>query len=106
MSIQKAGDNKAAQQDISFPSLQEALNVPWSSFNKRTSKLLFALRIIDQFEVGVGRRPGQLSSQDLPDLISYRGKMCAIQVLTFPMWAEANALCSLIPCIDQRPSLQ
>jgi hypothetical protein len=23
---------------------QEALNVPWSSFNKRTSKLLFALR--------------------------------------------------------------
>ncbi|CAM6045265.1 unnamed protein product [Sphagnum compactum] len=79
MSIQKAGDDKAAQQDISFPSLQEALNVPWSSFNKRTSKLLFALRIIDQFEVGVGRRPGQLSSQDLPDLISYRGKMCAIQ---------------------------
>jgi hypothetical protein len=62
--------------------------------------------VIDQFEVGVGRRPGQLSSQDLPDLISYRGKMCAIQVLTFPMWAEANALCSLIPCIDQRPSLQ
>jgi hypothetical protein len=40
----KAGDDKAAQQDISFPSLQEALNVPWSSFNKRTSKLLFALR--------------------------------------------------------------
>ncbi|KAH8974135.1 hypothetical protein BDL97_01G085700 [Sphagnum fallax] len=75
----KAGDDKAAQQDISFPSLQEALNVPWSSFNKRTSKLLFVLRIIDQFEVGVGRRPGQLSSQDLPDLISYRGKMCAIQ---------------------------
>ncbi|CAM6020761.1 unnamed protein product [Sphagnum balticum] len=64
---------------ISVPLCLEALNVPWSSFNKRTSKLLFALRIIDQFEVGAGRRPGQLSSQDLPDLISYRGKMCAIQ---------------------------
>ncbi len=62
--------------------------------------------VIDQFEVGAGRRPGQLSSQDLPDLISYWGKMCAIQVLTFPLWAEANPLCSLIPCIDQQPSLQ
>jgi len=75
----KAGDDKAVQRELIFPSLKEALTVRWDSFPKRTVKLLFAIRCIEDFEQAEGRLPGHVTSQDLPALLAFWHKMCDSQ---------------------------
>uniref|UniRef100_A0A0D6R3D0 Ubiquitin-like 1-activating enzyme E1A n=1 Tax=Araucaria cunninghamii TaxID=56994 RepID=A0A0D6R3D0_ARACU len=64
---------------VGFPSLEEALSVHWSSLPRNTTKLYFAMRIVEAFEQDEGREPGDLSSADLPSLLNMRKKLCEEQ---------------------------
>jgi ubiquitin-like 1-activating enzyme E1 A len=75
----RAKDDKDARHELTYPSLEEAYSVPWKSFPKRTSKLLFALRCLEDFEHAEGRQPGHVSSQDLPALLAFWKAACEAQ---------------------------
>jgi ubiquitin-like 1-activating enzyme E1 A len=69
-SKKKAGE-EATEDTKKFPSLEEALSVQLGSLPKRTSNMLFATRIVDEFELREKRQPGQISSKDLPILLEF-----------------------------------
>jgi len=75
----RAKDDKDAQHELSYPSLEEALSVPWSSLPKRTSKLFFALRCLEDFENIENRQPAHVSAQDLPAVLAFWRKACEAQ---------------------------
>ncbi|KAJ7530843.1 hypothetical protein O6H91_14G021500 [Diphasiastrum complanatum] len=81
--------NAEIWQEKHFPNLEEALSVPWSSISKKTSKLFFAMRIIEEFEQCEGRVPGQISCEDLPALMALRKKMCESQAVGDSMVPES-----------------
>lgn len=85
----RAKDNKDARHELSYPSFEESLTVRWSSMPKRTSKLLFALRCLEDFEEAEGRLPGHLTPQDLPDVLAFWKKACEAQKVAETLVPEA-----------------
>ncbi|KAG0565130.1 hypothetical protein M758_8G162400 [Ceratodon purpureus] len=85
----RAKDDKDVQLELSYPSFEESLGVRWSSMPKRTSKLLFALRCLEDFEETEGRQPGHVSSQDLPALLAFWKKACEAQTVAESLVPEA-----------------
>ncbi|KQJ88493.1 SUMO-activating enzyme subunit 1A isoform X2 [Brachypodium distachyon] len=65
--VQKMPGKEPEQQELTYPSLQEAISVPWKSLPKKTTKLYFAMR---------GRNPGETSLSDLPAVLARRKEMC------------------------------
>lgn len=61
---------------LQFPSFEEAIAVPWRSLPRRLSKLYFAMRVIERFEELEGRKPGQTSTADLPNVLNLRKELC------------------------------
>ena len=61
---------------MSYLSLQEAISVPWKSLPKRTTKLYFAMRVLENYELSEGRSPGEASLSDLPAVLAWRKDMC------------------------------
>lgn len=78
---QKNQEDVVASQ-ICFPSLEESMSVRWSSLPRKTTKLYFALRIIEEFEQAEGRQPGHVSSADLESVLSLQKKLCEEQGLS------------------------
>lgn len=78
---QKNQEDAVASQ-ICFPSLEESMSVRWSSLPRKTTKLYFALRIIEEFEQAEGRQPGHVSSADLESVLSLQKKLCEEQGLS------------------------
>lgn len=66
-------------QVLHFCTLEEALAVPWHSLRKRTTKLFFAMRLLEEFEQANERTPGQVSSDDLTAALDLRKRLCELQ---------------------------
>ncbi|CAI0446493.1 unnamed protein product, partial [Linum tenue] len=59
--------------------LQEATSAPWGRLQRRTSKLYFAMRVIESFEEANGRNPGVFSVEDVPAVLQLKRKLCEAQ---------------------------
>ncbi|XP_047072005.1 SUMO-activating enzyme subunit 1A-like isoform X2 [Lolium rigidum] len=74
--VQKKPGGDPKQQELAYPSLQEAIDVPWKSLPKKTTKLHFAMRVLESYELSEGREPGETSLSDLPAVLALRKDMC------------------------------
>jgi len=54
----------------------------WSSFPRKTTKLYFDLRIIEEFEQAKGRQLGHVSSADFESVMNLQKKLCKEQGLS------------------------
>ncbi|KAK8477102.1 hypothetical protein V6N13_061248 [Hibiscus sabdariffa] len=61
---------------IEYPSLEEAISVPWRALPRSVSKLYFAMRVIEHFEYVEGRDPGETIIDDLPGILELRKELC------------------------------
>ncbi|XP_042458355.1 SUMO-activating enzyme subunit 1B-1-like [Zingiber officinale] len=77
---QKRSDG-TVERHLSYPSLEEAISTPWRNLPRKMSKLYFALRVIERFELSEGRTPGKLSSSDFPSILKLRKELCDAQSL-------------------------
>ncbi|WMV35484.1 hypothetical protein MTR67_028869 [Solanum verrucosum] len=66
---------------LQYPSFEEAIAVPWRSLPKRTSKLYFAMRVLERFEVLEKRNPQDTSADDLPNVLKLRKELCEAQCI-------------------------
>ncbi|CAH9133237.1 unnamed protein product [Cuscuta epithymum] len=65
---------------INYPSFKEAIEVPWKDLPKRTSKLYFAMRVIEEYERLQAREYGdRFDDLDLQNLLRLRKEVCDIQ---------------------------
>ncbi|KAG7533722.1 Ubiquitin-activating enzyme [Arabidopsis thaliana x Arabidopsis arenosa] len=62
--------------ELTFPSFEEAVSVPWKPIPRRTAKLYFAMRVIELFEETEGRKPGECSLSDLPRVLKLKKELC------------------------------
>jgi ubiquitin-like 1-activating enzyme E1 A len=62
--------------ELTFPSFEEAVSVPWKPMPRRTAKLYFAMRVIELFEETEGRKPGECSLSDLPRVLKLKKELC------------------------------
>ncbi|OAY64877.1 SUMO-activating enzyme subunit 1B-2 [Ananas comosus] len=76
--MQKSSDDTAECQ-LDFPSLEEAISIPWMDLPRKVSKLFFAMRVLDMFESSKERNPGETSISDLPEILKLREEMCNAQ---------------------------
>lgn len=67
---------------LKYPSLEEAIAVPWNRLPRKITKLYFAMRVIERFELSEGRSPGETSITDLPKILDLRKKLCEVQSLS------------------------
>ncbi|VAI77313.1 unnamed protein product [Triticum turgidum subsp. durum] len=74
--LQKKPGGEPEQQELKYPSLQEAISVPWKDLSKRTTKLYYAMRVLESYESSEGRDPGETSLSDLPAVLARRKDMC------------------------------
>ncbi|XP_023519116.1 SUMO-activating enzyme subunit 1B-1-like isoform X2 [Cucurbita pepo subsp. pepo] len=66
---------------LSYPSFEEAISVPWKAHPRKVSKLFYALRVIERFEEAEGRNPGETSISDLPGVLKLKKELCDSQSL-------------------------
>ncbi|CAO2141718.1 unnamed protein product [Urochloa humidicola] len=74
--IQKKPGGETEQQELTYCSLQEAISVPWNNLPKRTAKLYFAMRVLENYELSEGRTPGETTLSDIPAVLARRKDMC------------------------------
>ncbi|XP_026665874.1 SUMO-activating enzyme subunit 1B-1-like isoform X2 [Phoenix dactylifera] len=79
--IQKKSDGTAECQ-LKYPSLEEAISIPWRDLPRKVSKVYFAMRVIERFELSEGRKPGETSISDLPLILRLRKELCDAQSLS------------------------
>ncbi|URE12515.1 ThiF family [Musa troglodytarum] len=70
-----------AECHLSYPRLEDAILIPWRNLPRKVSKLYFAMRVIEKFELSEGRNPGELSNFDLPAVLKLRKELCDAQSL-------------------------
>uniref|UniRef100_A0A0D9XSA6 Ubiquitin-like 1-activating enzyme E1A n=1 Tax=Leersia perrieri TaxID=77586 RepID=A0A0D9XSA6_9ORYZ len=73
--IQKVGD-EPKQKELTYPSLQDAISVPWKNLPRKTTKLYFAMRVLENYELSEGRSACEASLSDLPAVLALRKDMC------------------------------
>ncbi|XP_010917552.1 SUMO-activating enzyme subunit 1B-1 isoform X2 [Elaeis guineensis] len=78
--IQKKSDGTAECQ-LNYPSLEEAISIAWRDLPRKVSKVYFAMRVIERFELSEGRNPGETSISDLPLILKMRKELCDAQSL-------------------------
>lgn len=71
--------DETIESQLIYPSFEEAVSVPWKPLPRRMSKLYFAMRVIEKFEEVEGRKPGQISREDLPKVLNLRKEICKAQ---------------------------
>ncbi|KFK22924.1 hypothetical protein AALP_AAs48765U000300 [Arabis alpina] len=62
--------------ELTYPSFEEAVSVPWKPIPRRTAKLYFAMRVIELFEEAEGRKAGECSLSDLPKVSKLKKEIC------------------------------
>ncbi|KAI4967718.1 hypothetical protein ZWY2020_016967 [Hordeum vulgare] len=55
--LQKKPGGEPEQQELTYASLQEAISVPWKNLPKKTTKLYYAMRVLESYELSEGRNP-------------------------------------------------
>ncbi|KAJ4752134.1 SUMO-activating enzyme subunit 1A [Rhynchospora pubera] len=78
--MQKKGDERIERQ-LNYPSLEEAVLIPWKDLPRKVTKLFFAMRVLEKFELLEGRKPGETSLADLPSISKLRKDLCEAQGL-------------------------
>lgn len=71
-----------AECQLNYPSLEEAISIPWRDLPRKVSKVYFAMRVIERFELSEGRNPGETSISDLPLILKLRKELCDAQSLS------------------------
>lgn len=79
--VQKKLDG-ATECHVKYPSMEEAIALPWRNLPKRVTKLYFAMRAIETFEQSAGRSPGEVSISDLYDALALQKQLCETQLVT------------------------
>uniref|UniRef100_A0A8I6XK59 Ubiquitin-like 1-activating enzyme E1A n=1 Tax=Hordeum vulgare subsp. vulgare TaxID=112509 RepID=A0A8I6XK59_HORVV len=74
--LQKKPGGEPEQQELTYASLQEAISVPWKNLPKKTTKLYYAMRVLESYELSEGRNPGETALSDLPAILAWRKDMC------------------------------
>ncbi|KAL6654964.1 hypothetical protein ACP70R_008429 [Stipagrostis hirtigluma subsp. patula] len=74
--VKKKAEGEAEQQELTYPSLQEAISVPWKNLPRKTTKLYFAMRVLENYELSEGRSPGDTTLSDAPAVLARRKDMC------------------------------
>ncbi|KAF8408442.1 hypothetical protein HHK36_007595 [Tetracentron sinense] len=69
------------EQQLQYPSFEEAVAVPWRALPRKVAKLYFAMRVIERFEQTEERNPGETSVADLPSVLKLRKELCETQSL-------------------------
>ncbi|KAF7838788.1 SUMO-activating enzyme subunit 1A-like [Senna tora] len=64
---------------LQYPSFEEAVSVPWRALPRKTSKLYFAMRVIENYEEAEGRNPGEVLIADLPGVLKLKKELCTAQ---------------------------
>ncbi|KAK4264532.1 hypothetical protein QN277_025694 [Acacia crassicarpa] len=64
---------------LQYPCFEDAVSVPWKALPRKTSKLYFAMRVIEKFEEAEGRSPGEVSVADLPGVLKLKEELCSAQ---------------------------
>uniref|UniRef100_I1R0C6 THIF-type NAD/FAD binding fold domain-containing protein n=2 Tax=Oryza glaberrima TaxID=4538 RepID=I1R0C6_ORYGL len=54
----------------------EAISVPWKNLPRKTTKLYFAMRVLENYESSEGRNACEASLSDLPAVLALRKDMC------------------------------
>ncbi|KAJ6843888.1 SUMO-activating enzyme subunit 1B-1-like [Iris pallida] len=65
--------------NLQYPSLQEAISIPWNDLPRKLSKLYYAMRVIEKFESSGGKSLGDTSTSDLPAVLKLRKEICEAQ---------------------------
>ncbi|CAN6168989.1 unnamed protein product [Urochloa humidicola] len=74
--VQKKPGGETEQQELIYPSLQEAISVPWNNLPRKTTKLYFAMRVLENYELSEGRSPGETTLSDIPAVLARMKDMC------------------------------
>ncbi|XP_044354471.1 uncharacterized protein [Triticum aestivum] len=74
--LQKKPGGEPEQQELTYASLQEAISVPWRNLPRKTTKLYYAMRVLESYELSEGREPGETTFCDLPAVLAQRKDMC------------------------------
>ncbi|KAL6890155.1 hypothetical protein ACP4OV_008918 [Aristida adscensionis] len=75
--VKKKLEGEAEQKELTYPSLQEAISVSWNNLQKKTTtKLYYAMRVLENHELSEGRIPGDATLSDLPAVLARRKDMC------------------------------
>ncbi|XP_054804466.1 SUMO-activating enzyme subunit 1A-like isoform X2 [Prosopis cineraria] len=64
---------------LQYPCFEDAVSVPWKELPRKTSKLYFAMRVIEKFEEAEGRSPGEVSIADLSGVLQLKKELCTAQ---------------------------
>ncbi|XP_047269908.1 SUMO-activating enzyme subunit 1B-1 isoform X2 [Capsicum annuum] len=75
-SYSKKKNEETIECHLQYPSFEDAIAVPWRSLPMRTSKLYFAMRVIERFEELEKRNPQDVSAGDLPNVLKLRKELC------------------------------
>ncbi|XP_024017855.1 SUMO-activating enzyme subunit 1B-1 [Morus notabilis] len=67
--------------ELKYSSFEEAISVPWRTLPRKASKVYFAMRVLERFEEVEGRRPGEVSIEDLPGVLKLKKELCEAQSL-------------------------
>lgn len=74
--VQKKPGGETEQQELTYPSLQEAISVSWNDLPRKTTKLYFAMRVLENYELSEGRCPGKTTLSDMPAVLARMKDMC------------------------------
>ncbi|CAL5085901.1 unnamed protein product [Urochloa decumbens] len=74
--VQKKPGRETEQQELAYPSLQEAISVPWNNLPRKTTKLYFAMRVLENYELSEGCSPGETTLSDIPAVLARMKDMC------------------------------
>ncbi|KAH7366081.1 hypothetical protein KP509_18G062500 [Ceratopteris richardii] len=66
-------------QNLVYCSLEEAIAARWDRLPKKTTKLFYAMRIMEDFEQSNSRLPGQVTLDDLASVLDTRKRLCESQ---------------------------
>ncbi|KAG9445939.1 hypothetical protein H6P81_012067 [Aristolochia fimbriata] len=67
------------EHNMQYPSLVDSIAVPWRSLPRKATKLYFAMRVIERFEVAQSLRPGETSAADIPSVLELKKELCKVQ---------------------------
>ncbi|WVZ51713.1 hypothetical protein U9M48_002828 [Paspalum notatum var. saurae] len=74
--VQKKPGGETEQQQLTYPSLQEAISVLWNGLPRKMTKLYFAMRVLENYELSEGRSPGETTLSDMPAVLARMKDMC------------------------------
>ncbi|KAI5055103.1 hypothetical protein GOP47_0030248 [Adiantum capillus-veneris] len=66
-------------QKLVYCSLEESIAARWDKLPKKTAKLFYAMRIVEDFERSNSRAPGQVTFEDLAAILDARKSYCESQ---------------------------